>query len=168
MFRKVIVFISVVLLIGCSASKQEEKPVVKEEPEVFVFDDVTEYEQEVKGTGDAQTDTTTGENKNDYDQVFEVSDYTPPAEKDTTAAPGDIYIVQLGAFSTKSRAERFISEIKKFNLGDLSVNFDNALNYYLVQLPPYNDRDEAYEIKERLKLKKEFSDVFVKTISAGK
>lgn len=79
---------------------------------------------------------------------------------------GTYYVVQIGAFTTKDRAEKF-AEISKTKISrDIIITYSEDNNLYLVQLSPfYKSRQEAELIRDELKIIPEFSDVWIVTVN---
>lgn len=76
------------------------------------------------------------------------------------------YVVQIGAFTTKDRAEKF-AELSKTKIGrDIIITYSENNNLYLVQLSPfYKSRQEAELIRDELKIIPDFSDVWIVTVN---
>ncbi len=73
------------------------------------------------------------------------------------------FYVQLGAFSTIERAERFSSQIDSEVPFELSIIFDSSNGLYIVRSVPYATRTEADNIKYGLRKKNKFKDCFIVT-----
>ncbi len=137
--------LSLVLLLtifyGCSASKDDST----KDDEVYVFDDMDQFNDE---------------NKNSQLKKQE------PEPVDTIKTPKIKYnyIIQLGAFTTSARAEQFVTKnAKKTNYPMMTI-FDDNLNYYLVQLPVFQEREQADRVLRTLIENNEFNDSFIKSI----
>lgn len=76
------------------------------------------------------------------------------------------YVVQIGAFTTKDRAEKF-AELSKTKISrDIIITYSENNNLYLVQLSPfYKSRQEAELIRDELKIIPDFSDVWIVTVN---
>uniref|UniRef100_A0A832DE93 SPOR domain-containing protein n=1 Tax=Ignavibacterium album TaxID=591197 RepID=A0A832DE93_9BACT len=76
------------------------------------------------------------------------------------------YVVQIGAFTTKDRAEKF-AELSRTKINrDIIITYSENNNLYLVQLSPfYKSRQEAELIRDELKVIPEFSDVWIVTVN---
>lgn len=123
------------LVLACSASKEQSES----DSDVYVFDDAASIEEPVK-----EEPVVSEENPEDlirYD-----------------------YIVQVGAFTTKVRAEKFVNDNKEKIKYPMMIIYDNNLNYHLVQLPVFQDRDPADRAVRELLQVEEFKDAFVKPI----
>lgn len=76
------------------------------------------------------------------------------------------FVVQIGAFTTKDRAERFAQMSKTKLNRELIITYSENNNLYLVQLNPfYKNRQEAELVRDELKNLPEFSDVWIVTVN---
>ena len=131
---------SIVFLIGCSSSEEQTKDKSENENEIqkeeYVFDDA-------------------------------VGDTTIPAEvKNDTPVIESVkkYIVQLGAFTTKTRAdERAAFAMKKLSK-EIIVSYSDEFKLYVVQLRPFATKDEADQVRNELWKSKDFKDAFIVVI----
>ncbi len=89
----------------------------------------------------------------------EIAAAEPVIEKKKT----EKYIVQIGAFSTKERAEKFANQSRKIISEELIVNYSSDVGLFVVQLPPYALRSEAEKIRNKLWKIKKFKDAFILT-----
>ncbi|AFH49253.1 Hypothetical protein IALB_1545 [Ignavibacterium album JCM 16511] len=76
------------------------------------------------------------------------------------------FVVQIGAFTSKERAEKF-AEVSKSKVNkDIIITYSESNNLYLVQLSPfYKSRQEAELVRDELKVIPEFSDVWIVTVN---
>lgn len=128
-----------VFIFACSSS-QETSSSDSQEQEIYVFDDV-----ESDSTKPVETE--------------------PIVETPRQSAENIVkYIVQVGAFTTESRATEYVVEKKYETEYQMSISFSSAVNLYVVQLPPFNTRSEAEEVRDRLWATKKFEDAFILTV----
>ena len=132
-----LVSISFVFVIGCSSSeeqtkKENESEIQKEE---YVFDAPA-------------IDSTTDQSK-----VEKIP--TPVAE------PEKKFVVQIGAFTTKARADERAAFAKKKLAKEIIVSFSDEFKLYVVQLKPFATRAEADLVKNELWNSKDFKDAFI-------
>ncbi|HOI30128.1 MAG TPA: SPOR domain-containing protein [Melioribacteraceae bacterium] len=142
------------LIIGCTASTETTQE--NREPDFYVFDDVEKIDT-VKSEPEAA------------EKVM--SDSTAKAIVDTTVIPAEKeivpaevkYIIQLGAFSTRERAEQFIIEnqSKISFLMNLTQKGPNKL--YTVHLSPFKERVEAESVRNTIWKIPVFKDAFIVT-----
>jgi cell division protein FtsN len=75
------------------------------------------------------------------------------------------YVVQIGAFTTKDRAQRFAEESKQLLPFDVKTSFSRQNNLYVVQLSHYyTSRQEAESVRNDLWQKEKFKDAWILTI----
>jgi cell division protein FtsN len=75
------------------------------------------------------------------------------------------YVVQIGAFTTKDRAQRFAQESKQLLPFDVKTSFSRQNNLYVVQLSHYyTSRQEAEDVRNNLWKKDKFRDAWILTI----
>jgi len=103
--------------------------------------------------------------KDEY--VFDV------AKGDTTTVPVEVkekphvtetqkkYIVQIGAFTTKVRAEQYAETAKKKLSKDFLVSYSEEFKLFVVQLPPFASKDEAQKVRDVLWKTKDYKDAFI-------
>lgn len=76
------------------------------------------------------------------------------------------YVVQIGAFTTRERAEKFSEDSKKKLGKDLTISFSNNVNLFVVQLSPlYTSRQEAEKMRNFLWTIDDFKDAWILTVS---
>jgi cell division protein FtsN len=75
------------------------------------------------------------------------------------------YIVQMGAFSTKDKAETFTAMAKQKLNREMVINFNSEKNLYIVQLdPPFSSRPEAEQVRDNVKQFQEYKDAWIVTV----
>lgn len=75
------------------------------------------------------------------------------------------YVVQIGAFTTKERAEEFVSLCKTKIKNEISISYSEQVKLYVVQLVPfYKSKKEAELVRDELKLNPEFNDAWIVTV----
>lgn len=76
------------------------------------------------------------------------------------------FVVQIGAFTTKDRAEKFAQMSKTKLNREVIITYSENNNLYLVQLTPfYKLRQEAELVRDELKNIPEFADVWIVTVN---
>jgi hypothetical protein len=76
------------------------------------------------------------------------------------------YVVQIGAFTTRERAEKFSEDSRKKLGKDLTISFSNNVNLFVVQLSPlYTSRQEAEKMRNYLWTIDDFKDAWILTVS---
>jgi cell division protein FtsN len=89
--------------------------------------------------------------------------YTPPVETPTYGTPH--YFVQIGAFSTRDKAESFSATAKQKLNHEFVIKFNEDKKLYTVQVsPPYTSRPEAEKVRDDIKQVPEYSDAWIVTV----
>ena len=122
---------------GCSSTQET----VKEENkgDVYVFDEVP-------------TDTV----NLDIEPIKEPAISLPPMVTK--------YYVQIGAFTTRDKADEFASASRKSLKREVFVKFSPDVELFVVHLVAFKTREEAENVRNELWKKKEFKDAFILTI----
>jgi len=126
---------------ACSPSTQssEESTQNSDDQEIYVFDDVSEYEDQ---------------------GIPENVEVIQPVQNNTDDTVSN-YIVQVGAFTTEARAQRFVTVHQPKLEYSMSVSFSEQVNLYVVQLPPFNNRRNAEMVRDELWKTEIFKDAFI-------
>ena len=75
------------------------------------------------------------------------------------------YVVQIGAFTSKERAENFADESRQFLPYQVKISFSRHNNLYVVQLSDYyTSRTEAESVRNNLWKNEKFKDAWILTI----
>jgi hypothetical protein len=103
------------------------------------------------------------ENQPDEEYVF---DEVPPEDYFTFETPveksNQVYIVQIGAFSTIERAKMFADESRLKLKKDIRVNFNNMNSLYVVQIhPPFKIKSEAEKYRDYLWDTDDYNDAWI-------
>jgi hypothetical protein len=81
---------------------------------------------------------------------------------DLEAGESYIYFIQIGAFATKSNAEKFAGESTQVLNKDLEIIFNKKTNLYIVRLKEiFNVRIEAEKVRNELWQIESFSDTWI-------
>lgn len=76
------------------------------------------------------------------------------------------YVVQIGAFTTKDKAEKFEQEARLLLKNKIEISYSNNINLYVVQLtPPYNKKEEAEKVRDNLWKIDKFKDAWILTVT---
>ena len=127
---------AVILLLPSCTSKEVTKEQTPSKDSVYVFDQVSPDTVKQK--------------------------VPPPVESPTIKVPN--YIIQIGAFSTRDKAESF-SEVAKTKINyDMTIKLNDVKGLYIVQLsPPFTSRPEAEKVRDQIKQIYEYRDVWIVT-----
>ncbi len=76
------------------------------------------------------------------------------------------YVVQIGAFTTKERAEKFAEMSKNKISNDVVITYNENNNLFLVQISPFfRSRQDAEIIRDELRKIPDFSDAWIVTVN---
>ncbi len=160
---KILIIISLSLfLVSCSIFQVSEKDENKtgNVEEVYVFDEVSDTQDqsdEAKSLKDEVDNTFTNlderASKNNTDNSQNLS----------KSYDGNVFYLQLGAFTTLKRAEQFKDEINSKVPFKLSIIFNTNNSLYTVRSSPYSTKEEINEIKNGFWKQNLFLDAFIVT-----
>ena len=128
---------SIFVVTGCSSSNEQTKDENEIQKEEYVFD----------ASG---VDSTT--------HPVAVQTDVPKTESSKK------FIVQIGAFTTKDRAEEKASDAKRKLSREVIVSYSDEFKLYVVQLLPFATKAEAESVKKRLWVSKDYKDAFIVVI----
>ncbi|HMN47689.1 MAG TPA: SPOR domain-containing protein [Ignavibacteriaceae bacterium] len=76
------------------------------------------------------------------------------------------YVVQIGAFTTKERADEFAELSKKKIKNEINITYSDAVKLYVVQITPfYKSKKEAELVRDEIRQNPDFSDAWIVTIN---
>lgn len=150
MTRVIIIFLSLMLAACASSSETSTDSAESEDSqEVYVFDDMTEETDETESAAEIAA-TSRAQNAEE-----------PEVPESSMEKAVEFYIVQVGAFSTESRANTFVSENKDKISYNMSIHYSDDVKLYVVQLPPFRTREEAEEVRNALWDTGRYNDAFI-------
>ncbi len=135
------------LLFSCSMLKKVSKEQVTKKDSTYVFDSVALTDSIPK---------TTVITKKDTAKIF-----SPIQNKKIQSAE---YFIQLGAFTTKILAEKFVKNNQPKTSFLMKISFNKKVNLYVVRLPVFQNYNEAKKVRDKFWKKKLFKDAFIVTI----
>lgn len=150
MKSSIFVFIlSGLFLAACSSTQQTTEQKGKEQ-EIYVFDDanVKQGKDTLKAVEAAAIKEETKKEE------------APPV-KEMPVLKGMNFIVQLGAFSTREKADKFVLENKGKITYDMHISYREAVKLFVVQIPPFSTREEAERVRNKLWENPSFKDAFI-------
>ena len=154
--KKQYLFILLPLLIaGCSSSSETQKDDGKGEPEFYLFDDV-EHIDSVEAALPIKSE-------DKKDSVNQNRDESKQHELNEADKKNGKFIIQLGAFSSKERAESFIRENQDKISYLMTIVRKQQNNLYVVQIPPFENRADAESVRNTLWKIIAFKDAFIVT-----
>ncbi len=135
------------LLAACSATQKTTENTKNETSQnnkkdsVYVFDEIKTPQPEK---------TTEKQNVQQNDESQHIS-YT-------------YYVIQVGAFSSKDRADEFVTNNKDKIQDEMKVSFNPDINLYVVQLSThYSSHEDAESMRNQLWKMNEFKDAWIVT-----
>ena len=146
---------------ACSSSQEVSKEDNNQKDEIYVFDDAvvdTTYKEDpsIEERDEVNNlDTLAGQ-----EQIIQEDENIQPNEE----ATAKYFIVQVGAFSTKEKAEKFVQETSNFIDFEMSINYSGDVNLFVVWLPQFKTREEAESVRDNLWTKDKFRDAFIITV----
>jgi len=76
------------------------------------------------------------------------------------------YVVQIGAFTTRERAETFKTEAALDLKKELAITYSNDVNLFVVQLTPlFTSRTEAEKARKEIWKNKKYNDAWIVTVN---
>ncbi len=102
-----------------------------------------------------------------FDEVPEsdIITFDTPETKDENI----LYVIQIGAFTTKDKADTFAEECKTKIGKNVKVSFSQNVNLFVVHLdPPYYSKEEAEAVRNSLWQSGGFQDAWIVTIKNKK
>ena len=144
-----------IVFYSCSASEETtQQSSEKKEPDVYIFDDIQKDAVNINDTTKA------------IPSVEEVKVEPVKSEPVKTEQKVSVkkFIIQLGAFTTKERAEAFINENKSKTELTMTIIYRDQIKLFAVQLPPFATREEAEKTRNGIWQTPSFKDAFIISI----
>jgi cell division septation protein DedD len=111
---------------------------------------------------ETETETAAEEEVYVFDEVKEP--VNPPVEIYNAPNP-PYFIVQIGAFTTKDKADEFARQSRNVLSNDIEVRFSNSVNLYVVQVTPYfKNRAEAESLRNKLWQMNDYTDAWILSV----
>ncbi len=135
----ILIFSFLLFIVGCSSSEETTNTEETEsQPEIYVFDDVTE------------PDDTSG------------TEILPPPQTETNENITQ-YFVQVGAFTSQERADQFLKENSSKTKYQLDVTYSQNVQLFVVRLPAFSTKTEAEKVRNEFWKSGLFNDAFIVT-----
>jgi len=100
--------------------------------------------------------------KNNEDETY-VFDEMPEDLNDETTV--EYYLIQIGAFTTKQRAEDFASESRQKINDEISVTYNREVNLFVVRLDSkFTNKKDAEKVRDELREIEDFKDAWIVTV----
>lgn len=76
------------------------------------------------------------------------------------------YVVQIGAFTTKDRADQFAAMSRTKIKNDINISYSDAVKLYVVQINPfYKSKKEAELVRDEIRQIPDFNDAWIVTVN---
>ena len=135
-----LILLLIIQFLGCSSSTESTKDNSQNNgQEIYVFDDVVNND--------------TLANKSDSINVV------PSVQPDSTSE----FIVQVGAFTTRNKAEKFVSLNQSKIENRMKISYSDSVKLFVVQLPAFSTRSKAEAVRDKLWKTQTFNDAFIIT-----
>ncbi|MCX6173758.1 MAG: SPOR domain-containing protein [Ignavibacteriales bacterium] len=151
---KVFLIFIIIGFFGCSTSEETTKQSEKKEPDVYIFDDVQKDAVNINDTTKAVPS---------VQEVKAEPVKTEPVKTEQTVSVKK-FIIQLGAFTTKERAEAFINENKSKTELVMNIIYREQIKLFAVQLPSFATKEDAEKTRNNLWQIPSFKDSFIITV----
>ena len=136
---KILFTIFVLLLTACSSSEEAtNNSEAEKQPEIYVFDDVNDFPEDTIAT-----------------ETEEIKAEKLPV--DTSPQ----FFVQVGAFTTRDRAEQFVAENRSKTTYELNIKYSDDVQLYVIQLPSFPTKPEAENVRDEFWRTGVFKDAFI-------
>ena len=145
--RNILLLLPLIIIFGCTAAEESTEQQEKKSPEVYVFDDVSKVDSSKIVAPEKP-----------------ISKPVPVVNDQPPVNTVKKYVIQLGAFTSKERADSFISENQAKTSLPMSISFNAQSKLFAVQLPFYNTKEEADSIRDNLRKFPAFKDAFITTV----
>jgi len=122
--------------------------------------------------GCSPTEKISEEGEKETDEIY-IFDEVPDSEVLKFETPPEIenvvYEIQIGAFSTKEKAEIFAVSSSNYLNKELYVAFNSTVNLYIVRLSQeFISRSEAEKIRNEIWTYEKYADAWIVTIKSKK
>jgi len=152
---KIISFIIFILLTACSSTQETSKEEEPAKEQIYVFDDAGTDSTVI--TAPIETEIETADTNN-----FIREEEIPLQEESADiATPASGFTVQLGAFSTKEKAEIFVKENQKDINHKMEIHYSTKVNLFVVWLQKFSTKEEAESVRNSLWTNQKYKDAFI-------
>lgn len=170
---KTLLIIGIALLFsGCSIfqtsdTKEEVAEEGKKVDEVYVFDEVSETEDNSEKIKELEKDINNTLNTEKDETIIEVDAFgetTKTAEASSYSSDnGNSFFLQLGAFSSLKNAEQYVGEVDSQVPFVLSIIYNSQTSLYTVRSSEYSTKEEVEVVRDNFWSKGLFKDAFIVT-----
>ena len=146
----------ILFTLACSSSKESTSDTNSSDQEVYVFDDVSDVTYVPEET------TTTAVSHEAIEVTTEQKvEPPPPPPAASPQVVEDNYVIQIGAFATREKAESLLKNAENKIKYQLNVSKSERNDFFVVQLSPFNSREAAEKARNELWNIPQFKDAFI-------
>ncbi len=163
-FNRLLGFVFLLIFtVSCSSSKESTSDSNSSEQEVYVFDDVSDVSgvSAVSEKSDVSVDNSSTSHEAvevpTEQKVVEPAQFVPVSKKEGK------YTVQIGAFSSAEKADKFIKDIQSTINYPLIAKVNPKTGLFVVQVSSFQTREDAVSVRDKLKKISKFKDAFIVT-----
>lgn len=149
-----------------SETKEEITKDDKNVDEVYVFDEVSETEDNSDKIKELEKDINNTLNNEKEETVVEVDAFgetTKTVTESNSYAEGESFFLQLGAFSSLKNAEQYVGQVNTQVPFVLSIIYNSQTSLYTVRSSKYPTKEEVEVIRDDFWSKGLFKDAFIVT-----
>ena len=137
------------LISACSSTRQTTQTKTEPKDSLYVFDKVPVDTTKPVELSKEETPTQESQNSQNVQNI-----QTP------------YYLVQIGAFSTKDRAQEFVDKTQSLLNQKINITLNPDVNLFVVRLAKvYSTHDQAETVKNELRQQEAFKDAWVVTVN---
>lgn len=153
--RLLIFMLLILFTLACSSTKESTSDTNSSDQEVYVFDDVSD----VTYVPEETTTTAVSHEAIEVTTAQKVEPPPPPAASPQVIE--DNYVIQIGAFATREKAESLLKNAENKIKYQLNVSKSERNDFFVVQLSPFNSREAAEKARNELWNIPQFKDAFI-------
>ncbi len=139
----------ILFTLACSSSKESTSDTNSSDQEVYVFDDVSNVNDET--TSHEAIEVTTAQKV----------EPPPPPPAASPQVVEDSYVIQIGAFATREKAESLLKNAETKIEYQLKIVKSQKSGFFVVQLSPFKSREAAEKVRNELWNIPQFKDAFI-------
>lgn len=133
-------FILILFIFGCTSSQEISTDNDQKQPDVYVFDDVEKIDTTLTDTVSVAKSL-----PNQIDSI-KTQEVNTPLEH----SKSEVFIVQIGAFSSYERAQSFMKENQPKTSYKFFTNYNDQTKLFVVRTDEYSTREEAEKVRNFL------------------
>jgi cell division septation protein DedD len=101
-----------------------------------------------------------------FDQIPKENTIEAPKTGEYPNLNETYFVVQIGAFTTKERAESFSETARTKLKNEIDITYNDSIKLFVVQVTPfYKSKKEAELVRDEIRVNPEFSDAWIVTVN---